>query len=490
MALSIRTARVRAVLVIAAAVLFIPLVAVAAAAAPTRAASSQAAPAHAASLPVVWTDAYATSANDGFMSMATGPDGAVYAAGFTQASADGTNGQVLLAKYVDAGVTMAREWVRTFAWPGAAGAAAAKVAVDAAGNVIVAGTVGVPSLTGKGSDIVLLKYSSAGVLIWRQVYDGPAHRDDYVNGLALDVNGNALVVGASSGKGTGRDYVTISIDAGGSRAWVRRYAGPDTFDEARDVAVDRKGAVYVTGWSNDKDGTRRARTICYSSAGARRWIAGDATRRSWSGAAAIVLTSAPGARGVIISGYQGTRAGNEALMFTKYAAASGNVIWKRVLPSTAQSTEPHAAGIDGSGAPIAVGQTNETGMQGFVGGVSASGGNPWRSVFSSTAGDASNPAWAEFDDIAVSSGGSFLAGGWTQAADVEPASFDELPKAFVVRYSATWPATAPLDYIGPGSKTSQGRCTAVAISKDSTGMFAAGQQTGATGRLEAVLCKF
>ena len=174
--------------------------------------------ARAASLPVVWSDAYGTGARDGFTAVATGPDGAVYAAGFKGARVSGHNGKLLLAKYVDSGSTMTRAWVRMYTRAGITGASASKVAVDPAGDVIVVGTLGVPSLTGKGSDIVVLKYSPAGDLKWKTTYDGPAHRDDYVKGLALDAHGNAVVVGASVGIHTGRDYVTLKVPAGGSRA--------------------------------------------------------------------------------------------------------------------------------------------------------------------------------------------------------------------------------------------------------------------------------
>jgi hypothetical protein len=320
------------------------------------------------------------------------------------------------------------------------------------------------------------------------VYDGPAHRDDYVNGLVLDAHGNALVVGASAGRGTGRDYVTLKLRAGGSRAWVRRYAGPEAFDEARGVAVDGKGNVYVTGWSNDKNRTRRAHTISYSPGGVKRWAARDATKRSWSGAAAVMCSDAARARGVIISGYQGDRAtGDENLLFAKYRTSDGRAIWKRTLP-IGFSTEPHAAAIDGTGAPIAAGMSNQTGgIQAYIGGVSARGSDPWHSGYSSEFGDSDNPAWAEFDAIAVSSGGGVLAGGWTQAADVPPESFDH-PSAFLVRYSPAWPITAPLDYIGPGSATTQSRCTAVAISAH--GMYAVGHESSGTGDTDAVLLRF
>ena len=121
--------------------------------------------------------------------------------------------------------------------------------------------------------------------------------------------------------------------------------------------------------------------------------------------------------------------------------------------------------------------SNRTGgIAGYIAGVSASGGDAWQSSLASAF---TNPGWAEFDAIAVSAGGAVLAGGWTQAAEPAKELWDYIPSAFVVRYSPAWPITAPLDYVGPGSATSQSRCTAVAIGAH--GMYAVGEQTGAAG---------
>jgi hypothetical protein len=436
--------------------------------------------ANALPLPLVWSAEYATSTNDGFNAVATAPDGVVYAAGYARANASGRSGLMLLAKYADAGSSSQRQWVRTLQLNGGA---ANEVAVDPRGNVIVAATSNL-SASGR-SGIIVLKYSPAGVLKWSAFYDGPVHRDDYVNDLALDSRGNALIVGASVGEGTGRDYITLKVRADGTRAWARRYAGPEVFDEARGVAVDPHGNVYVTGWSNDKDRTRRAHTICYSPGGAERWSVRDATRRSWSGAADVMVSSAPGARGVVITGYQGAHGGRELLMFAKYSASSGKVIWKTILPDSAQATEPHAGAIDGAGAPIAAGMSNADGIQGHIAGVSAGGGDAWHSVLTSGFTD---PGEAEFDALAAGSGGAILAGGWTQAAKPSKKLWDYIPSAFAVRYSPGWPIVAPLDYVGPGSATTRSRCNAVAIGTH--GMYAVGEQTNASGDLDAVLLKF
>ncbi len=442
-------------------------------------------PAHAASLPLVWSAEYQASANDVYNAVATAPGGVVYAAGHATANASGSSGLMLLAKYVDAGPSATREWVRTLRLNGAR---ADRVAVDARGDVIVAGT---SNLADKGrSNIVVLKYSSAGVLKWRAAYDGAEHRDDYVTDLALDARGNALVVGASYGKGTGRDYVTLKVCANGSRAWARRYAGPDFFDEARSVAVDPAGSVYVTGDSRRRPdvpgraGPNRAVTIKYSPSGARLWLAVVGQRRN-AGASAVMVS--PDARGVVVSGWRDIPAEWVTVnqFFAKYDASSGKVVWMRMISGGAESNLwPAVAGMDASGAPIAAGSSNPSGrIEGYLGGVSSSGGNAWQSSFASAF---TNPSLAEFGDVAVSPEGAVLAGGYTQAApwDVD----DRMPTAFLVRYSPGWPVKTPLDYVGPGSATSLGRCTAVAIGAGAS--YAVGQQTGAAGHLDAVLVKF
>jgi hypothetical protein len=442
-------------------------------------------PAHAASLPLVWSAEYKASANDVFNTVATGPGGAVYAAGYAKAGDSGNNGLLLLAKYVDAGPSGTREWVRTLQLNGAR---AEKVAVDARGNVVVVGT---SNLGDKGrSNIVVLKYSPAGALKWRAVYDGPAHRDDYVRDLALDHRGNALVVGASAAKGTGRDYVTLKVRADGSRAWMRRYAGPSDYDEARSVAVDPVGNVYVTGSSRGRPdagaeiGAPRAVTIKYSRGGAQLWLASSGQRRQAAGAAVMV---SPDAKGAVVSGWREVpgECATSSVFFVKYNAPSGKVAWMRTIATGVGAVGgAAAAGMDASGASIAAGSNDAVGATlGCLTGVSAQGGNVWQSWFTSPF---TNPTRAEFDDVAVSPEGAILAGGYTQSAPWDYEGPE--PTAFLVRYSPSWPITAPLDYVGPGDASSRGRCMAVAMGEN--GKYAVGQKAGAGGHLDAVLMKF
>lgn len=166
---------------------------------------------------------------------------------------------------------ISQEWVRRF--PGAGSedglTAADAMAVDGRGNVFVTGhaatSTGYPDY-----DIVTIKYSGSGVPLWTNYYDGPAHGSDQPAAIALDRKGNVFVTGASEGDSGSFDYVTIAYSNNGAPLWTNRYNGPANFDDAAQaIAVDRKGAVYVTGYS--ADASFEYVTIKYSNAGAPLW---------------------------------------------------------------------------------------------------------------------------------------------------------------------------------------------------------------------------
>jgi hypothetical protein len=152
------------------------------------------------------------------------------------------------------------------------------MAVDGDGNVVVtARSVGL----GSSHDYATIKYSSSGMALWTNRYNGPGNGADEPQALVVDAIGDVFVTGNSPGIGTGYDYATIKYSGGGAALWTNRYHGPGAgSDTTSGVAVDASGNVFVTGCC--------AATIGYSSAGEALW-----TNRA-SGAAQALAVDAVG----------------------------------------------------------------------------------------------------------------------------------------------------------------------------------------------------
>ena len=182
------------------------------------------------------------SFNDYANAIAMDGSGNIYVTG--ESPGTSTNRDVATVKYNSAGKQL---WVKTHHGPGAYDDAGTAIAVDASGNVYVAGYV---TSENPGLDFVTIKYSSAGKELWVQYYDGPVGGKDVARAIAVDAAGNVYVTGESLGKNTSRDIATVKYDKLGQRRWAKRYNGPGNGDDAPSgIAVDKAGNVYVSGFS-------------------------------------------------------------------------------------------------------------------------------------------------------------------------------------------------------------------------------------------------
>jgi uncharacterized delta-60 repeat protein len=189
----------------------------------------------------------------------------------------GTNGYPDYAtiKYSSAGVTL---WTNRYRGAAYTGGSANAVAVDASGNVFVTGS---SAKSGWNPyDYVTIKYSSAGVTLWTNRYNGlanydwPEAGDDYPTAVMVDSSGNVVVTG-NSHNGNDYDYATVKYSGAGVPLWTNRYSGSGNYDDlATALAVDSSGNVFVTG----KSATTNLypyypdfATIKYSSAGVPLW---------------------------------------------------------------------------------------------------------------------------------------------------------------------------------------------------------------------------
>lgn len=141
----------------------------------------------------------------------------------------------------------------------------ARVAVDAAGNVYVAGSFrgtnnfGGTNLAGQGyGDALLLKYDATGNLLWARQAGG--NDADGAAGLALDAAGQVYLLAnirstnaafgnftfAVKGTNTCQNIVVAKYDPAGNVLWAKEYGGLD-IDAGADLAIGPNTNCYVTG---------------------------------------------------------------------------------------------------------------------------------------------------------------------------------------------------------------------------------------------------
>jgi uncharacterized delta-60 repeat protein len=168
----------------------------------------------------------------------------------------------------------AEKWVARYNGPANSTDAAKDIAVDASGNVYVTGeSVG----SGTGSDYVTIKYNTYGKQLWLKRYNGPGNYVDEARAIAVDRSGNVYVTGRSHNSDAvfgSCDYATVKYNTNGKQLWLKRYHGPASgFGGAYALAVDGSGNVYVTGESVGSGTGSDYATIKYSTNGKQLWVA-------------------------------------------------------------------------------------------------------------------------------------------------------------------------------------------------------------------------
>ena len=253
--------------------------------------------------------------------VAAAPNGDFVAVG-RNTNSSGNPIAITLVRYSSAGVLLWRiDLARTFPSVG-------RLLADSAGNAYLAF-----NSVGDGHDIQLHKYSPSGVLLWSQVISTGPMANDIATSMAFSPDGaDVVLTGDIVG---GATWITAAYDAAsGARRWL--VTAPEG-TAALDVVVDAT-RVYVTGQGNVGI-TSYLTVVAYDRAtGARLWRT-DKKAADSTGAAGLRISRAPD--GSLVVAGQAIRGFLD--WYTVALDTSGAVRWEAVRDGGLNTDEIPAA---------------------------------------------------------------------------------------------------------------------------------------------------
>jgi hypothetical protein len=192
----------------------------------------------------IWVEEYHTFGVDKGKCIATDKLNNIYVAGFTESANDEEN--TLLLKYNSNGILL---WKKEFDLSNKEDLVNDMV-IDENANIYLTGSGRVN--TGY-TNMLTLKYDSAGTLLWNATYDGAVSGWDDARKIALGINGDVFITGESAKVMLPQDIAitTIKYDINGNQIWEHNFQGvANDYDYPKAIVVDSLGYAYVGGGTN------------------------------------------------------------------------------------------------------------------------------------------------------------------------------------------------------------------------------------------------
>jgi hypothetical protein len=249
-------------------------------------------------------------------------------------------------------------WVRRYNGPGNGRDEVSGIEVDGSLNTYIGGS---SYGTSSEMDYIIIKYSTAGNILWMRRYNGPTNGIDESTALTIDDQGNIYVTGRSWGGQTGTDYATIKYFSNGDTAWVRRFNGAlNSEDWATALAVDDFGNVYVTGVSSTESTGLDYVTVMYDSTGNIAWVNGYNGLENSTDVPTAIATDAIG--NVYVTGRSLTETFCNDFVTIKYQH-NGDTAWvRRYNGPDNGNDEAYALAVDHTGNVFVAGLSADDGI--------------------------------------------------------------------------------------------------------------------------------
>jgi outer membrane protein assembly factor BamB len=359
------------------------------------------------------------------------------------------------------GATAVQAWAQRYSGTTGSYDVPCAMACDPAGGVIVALYTGDHFA---GGDMLVIKYSNAGVPLWTNRYNGPASEEDYPTAVAVDSSGNVFVTGYSLDSGGYSDFATVAYSGAGVPLWTNRFSGSPTRDDgAEAVATDGSGRVFVAGYSGSS-----LAAVAYSADGAVLWTNYYNPYTNFAGATAVAVD---GDGNVTVAGYAYDSTGRSLCATVAYSGA-GTLRWTGLYgKSVTDAASASSLAIDSAGNVFVTGSASAIGSSpDYLTLAYSNTGRPlWTNLYNGPGNSYDNAYGVAVD---AASGNVFVTG---QSRGVGTGTYDWA----TIAYSSAGVPLWTNRYTGPGSSVDG----ASAIAVDSAGsVFVTGGSDDSDGR--------
>lgn len=239
-----------------------------------------------------------------------------------------SNDRIMTIKYSSTGTQL---WARAYVEAGIDSIGfSTGLIVDGSGYIYVIGTFG------DIGDMILIKYSPSGNIIWAKKHNGTNNNEDVSYSIALDGKGYIYVAGKSAITINESEWVLLKYKDSGVLQWAKSHPSGEHPDGGPRVVCDQEGNPYLAG-SKDTYTTNKDIFIAkYSRLGQLLW---EVTCNGTSNYDDNVSSLAVDAAGNIYATGSIYNTGSAADCFTVKYNPLGNLIWSSIYNGAENSND-------------------------------------------------------------------------------------------------------------------------------------------------------
>ncbi|MEO6695454.1 MAG: hypothetical protein ABIY50_13420 [Ignavibacteria bacterium] len=216
----------------------------------------------------IWVKNYngTGNANDSATSLRISSDSNVFVTGksFGTSSYD-----YATLRYNSTGV---QNWVKRFNGPANGEDFARSISLDGTASSPDIYVTGQSTGSGTGFDIVTIKYTFASIESWNKRYNGNGNGDDTPKEITFRSSTEIYILGKASITGSGTNMLLMKLNDLGDTTWTRTHNGSaNGNDEATGFTIDGSNYIYVAGQTIENAPGSDYTVIKYTTAGNIEW---------------------------------------------------------------------------------------------------------------------------------------------------------------------------------------------------------------------------